>query len=84
MGRRARKRGLAQLVVTSLLVVLAFSAGWFGNAYVNRANYIPPSNLNQRVLNQAWDDINDNFVFTQNIDQQKWPTPPSMRFGNSQ
>lgn len=67
----AAERGLAQLVVTTLLVVLAFSAGWFGNGYVNRDNYIPPNDVNQHVLNEAWDTINNNYVFTQNIDKQK-------------
>jgi carboxyl-terminal processing protease len=68
-------RGLAQLIVTTLLVVLSFSAGWFGNGYVNRNNYIgssnDPSHKYQYVMNEAWNAINDNFVFTQNIDQQK-------------
>ncbi len=66
-------RGLAQLVVTTLLVVLAFSAGWFGNGYVNRNNYVPNDQQHkyQYVMNEAWNDINDNFVVTSNINQQQ-------------
>jgi carboxyl-terminal processing protease len=66
-------RGLAQLVVTTLLVVLAFSAGWFGNGYVNRNNYVPndPQHKYQYIMNEAWNDINNNFVVTDNINQQQ-------------
>lgn len=64
-------RGIAQTVVTSLLVVLAFGAGWFGNAFVNQANYIPADDVNQHVINQAYTEINKNYVFTSAIDKQK-------------
>jgi carboxyl-terminal processing protease len=63
--------GFAQIAVTTLLVILAFSAGWFGNGFVNRNNYISPDDTNQYIINQAWREINDNYVFTQNIDKQK-------------
>src|SRR5437660_5519567 len=62
---------LSQVVVTSLLVVLAFGSGWFGNGYVNRANTIPADDVNQRVMNQVWTEISNNYVFTNNIDKQK-------------
>jgi carboxyl-terminal processing protease len=70
-GMSSGDNSLAQLVVTSLLVILAFTAGWFGNAYVNRANYISPNDTNQYIINQAWNEINNNYVYTENIDKQK-------------
>jgi carboxyl-terminal processing protease len=69
--RRPSERGIAQTVVTSLLVVLAFGAGWFGNAFVNQANYIPVDDVNQHIINQAYSEINKNYVFTSSIDKQK-------------
>jgi carboxyl-terminal processing protease len=68
---RPSERGIAQTVVTSLLVVLAFGAGWFGNAYVNQANYIPADDVNQHIINQAYTEITKNYVFTSSIDKQK-------------
>src|SRR5215467_3841746 len=68
---RPSERGIAQTVVTSLLVVLAFGAGWFGNAYVNQANYIPADDVNQHIINQAYTEITKNYVFTDAIDKQK-------------
>src|SRR6476659_3729933 len=65
------ENSLAQVIVTSLLVVLAFGAGWFGNGFVNRANYVPPEDVNQHIVNQAWNEITRNFVFTGAIDKQK-------------
>jgi carboxyl-terminal processing protease len=70
-SRRPGDRGIAQTVVTSLLVVLAFGAGWFGNAYVNQANYIPADDVNQHIINQAYTEINKNYVFTSAVDKQK-------------
>ncbi len=66
-------RGLAQLVVTSLLVVLAFSAGWFGNGYVNRNNTIPndAQHKYQYVMNETWNDINANFAVPISTDLQQ-------------
>src|SRR5215468_5100254 len=40
--RRYASEGLSQIITTSVLVIVAFAAGWFGNFYVNRANYVPP------------------------------------------
>jgi carboxyl-terminal processing protease len=70
-GVRPNERGIAQIVVTSLLVVLAFGAGWFGNAFVNQANYIPANDVNQHIINQAYTEINKNYVFASAIDKQK-------------
>lgn len=70
----ARRRGAAdgalmQMVTTSLLVIIAFSAGWFGNAYVNQGRYI--SSPDELLIHQAWVSINNNFVVTDRIDQKK-------------
>lgn len=66
---------LLQLLLPSLLVLIAFGAGWFGNAFVNRPNYVAPTvsgkTNEETVLVQAWNDIVNNFVATNNIDQQK-------------
>ena len=61
--------GLAQIIITSVLVVVAFAAGWFGNGYANRTNYV--SSGNERLVTQAWDDITHHYVVTGSIDQQK-------------
>ncbi len=70
----ARRRGAAnsalmQMVTTSLLVIIAFTAGWFGNAYVNQGRYI--SSPDELLIHQAWVAINNNFVVTDRINQQK-------------
>ncbi len=57
------------MVVTSILVLLAFGAGWFGNAYVNQGRYI--SSPNELLIHQAWTDINNNFVVTSRINQKQ-------------
>ncbi|MGE5334597.1 MAG: S41 family peptidase [Nitrososphaerota archaeon] len=69
--RQSYARGILwQVVVTSLLVVVAFGSGWFGNAIVNHNNYVSPTSDEHLIL-QAWDDINNNFVDTNKIDTKK-------------
>ena len=60
--------GIAQVIMTSVLVVVAFCAGWFGNGFVNRANV---ASGDQRLILQAWNDIDQNFVVTGAIDHKK-------------
>lgn len=67
--RGAANGALSQMVVTSLLVLIAFGAGWFGNAYVNQGRYV--SSSDELLVHQAWVDINKNFVVTSRIDQKK-------------
>lgn len=67
--RSAANGALSQMVVTSLLVLIAFGAGWFGNAYVNQGRYI--SSSDELLVHQAWTDINNNFIVTNRIDQKK-------------
>ena len=67
--RSAADGALMQMITTSLLVIIAFSAGWFGNAYVNQGRYI--SSPNELLIHQAWTSINNDFVVTNRIDQKK-------------
>lgn len=64
-----------QIILPSLLVIVAFAAGWFGNAFVNRPNYVAPTvngaTNEEAVLDQAWSDIVNNYVVTSNINQQQ-------------
>jgi carboxyl-terminal processing protease len=73
-GYNARRsyavQGMSQIITTSLLVIVAFAAGWFGNLYVNRANYVPP-NSEEHLIIQAWSTVNDNYVVTSSLDRQK-------------
>ncbi len=67
--RSAANSALMRMVTTSLLVIIAFTAGWFGNAYVNQGRYI--SSPDELLIHQAWVAINNNFVVTDRINQQK-------------
>ncbi len=68
--RQGYARGLiTQTVIWCLLVVIAFGSGWFGNAFVNRDNYVAP-NSDEHLIVQAWDDINNNFVDTSKINSK--------------
>lgn len=66
-GLRAAQ-GVAQVVVTAVLVAVAFAAGWFGNGFVNRDNV---ATGDQKLVLQAWDLIDQNFVVTGSIDHKK-------------
>ena len=61
-------QGIGQIVITAILVVVSFAAGWFGNAYVNRQN---TAIGDQRLVLQAWNSINQYYVVTGAIDQKK-------------
>jgi carboxyl-terminal processing protease len=61
-------QGIAQVIMTSVLVVVAFAAGWFGNGFANRQNI---ATGDQRLVLQAWNTIDQNFVVTSAIDQKK-------------
>jgi len=68
--RRSVANGaLAQMVITSLLVLIAFGAGWFGNAYVNQGRYI--SSSDELLIHQAWVAIDNNFVVTNKINHKQ-------------
>src|SRR5690242_21071539 len=59
-----------QTVITSLLVIVAFASGWFGNAFVNRNNYVSPTSDEHLIL-QAWDAVTNNFAVTSQINTKK-------------
>ncbi len=78
-GAERRQHGdqsLTQIVVMALLVVVAFAAGWFGNQFVHRADYVSPQTANGKVndeylITQAWNDITQHFVVTGSINTKK-------------
>lgn len=61
-------QGIAQIIVTAVLVLVAFAAGWLGNGYVNRANV---ATGDQRLVLQAWNDINQYYVVTGSVNQKQ-------------
>ena len=61
-------QSLMQVIITAVLVAVAFSAGWFGNGFVNRAN---TASGNEQLILQAWTLIDQNFVNTSAIDHRK-------------
>jgi carboxyl-terminal processing protease len=69
-------QGLTQIIVTSLLVVFAFAAGWFGNQFVHRSNTVSPTATSGKVndeylIVQAWDAITQHFVVTSQINTKQ-------------
>ena len=61
-------QGVVQTIITVVLVAIAFGAGWFGNGIVNRANI---ASGDQRLVLQAWNDIDQYYVVTGSIDHKK-------------
>lgn len=61
-------QGVTQIVVTAVLVAVAFGAGWFGHGFVS-----PVGNLSsdQLLVLQAWNTIDQNYVVTSAIDHKK-------------
>ena len=65
-------RGLLQLLVTVLLVVLAFTAGWLGNAHVDQDHEIPASMQPYIAeIASAWQLIDDRYVNPSAINHQQ-------------
>jgi carboxyl-terminal processing protease len=60
-----------QTVVTSLLVIVAFAAGWFGNALVKPATTATNSDRYAQQILQAYNIISDQYVDTSAIDHKK-------------
>ncbi|HLY32857.1 MAG TPA: S41 family peptidase [Ktedonobacterales bacterium] len=69
LRRQRANSGLTNLVITSVLVALAFGAGWFSNSAVNQDRYI--SDNNELLIHQAWQDINQQFVVTSAINKKQ-------------
>src|SRR5258708_37541638 len=60
--------GVAQVVLTAVLVAVAFGAGWVGNTYANRAHV---ASGDARLVLQAWNHIDPYYVVTHSIDHKK-------------
>ena len=69
--RPADTQSVSQVIVTALLVALAFSAGWFGNVYVTRNSTAPANDPQLQSILQAYNAISDNYVDTSAIDHKK-------------
>lgn len=61
-------QGVAQILVTAVLVALAFGAGWFGHGFVSPTNNLSSDEL---LILQAWNTIDQNYVVTSAIDHKK-------------
>ena len=61
-------QGVTQIIVTAILVAVAFGAGWFGHGFIS-----PTGNLSsdQMLILQAWNTIDQNYVVTSAIDHKK-------------
>jgi carboxyl-terminal processing protease len=62
---------VGQTVITSVLVVVAFAAGWFGNALVKAPNEVVTSDRYAQEMLQAYNLISDEYVDTSAIDHRK-------------
>lgn len=71
-AQQATSVGNNQLFLTVLFVILAFTAGWFGNSFVN-GNASTPASARPyaSTIWQAWDDIDQNYVDTSAINHQQ-------------
>ncbi len=69
--RASTSAGVSQIVLSALLVALAFSAGWFGNMYVNHNNQIPANDANAQSIFQAYQAISSGYVDASAIDHKK-------------
>ncbi|GAC1447349.1 MAG: S41 family peptidase [Ktedonobacterales bacterium] len=63
--------GISQIVVTAVLVALAFASGWFGNAFVNQDNRIPTNDKYAQAIFQAYRAIDANYVDPAAISRRK-------------
>jgi carboxyl-terminal processing protease len=58
-------------LLTSLLVILAFASGWFGNALVKPVSTVANTDRYAQELLQAYNIISDQYVDTSAIDHKK-------------
>jgi carboxyl-terminal processing protease len=66
------ERGFLQLFVTALLVILAFSAGWLGNAHVDQDHQVPASMQPYLAeMASAWQLVDSSYVDSSAISHQK-------------
>lgn len=64
-------QSVSRVIVTALLVALAFSAGWLGNVYVARNSTAPTNDPQLQSILQAYNAITNNYVDTSAIDHKK-------------
>lgn len=58
-----------QLLAAALLLLVGFAGGWFANGLANRESLA--HDPNERLILQAWDSIDANYVVTAAIDHKK-------------
>lgn len=63
--------GVSQIIITAVLVALAFASGWFGNTVVNQNNQIPSDDKYAQAIFQAYRAIDANYVDPAAISRQK-------------
>ncbi|HEV2237673.1 MAG TPA: S41 family peptidase [Ktedonobacterales bacterium] len=69
--RPTARASVVQSVVTSLLVIFAFAAGWFGNTLVKPATTTVNSDRYAQQILDAYNIISDQYVDTSAIDHKK-------------
>lgn len=67
-GRVSTGQGVTQILVTAILVAVAFGAGWFGHGFVSSTANLSSDQL---LILQAWNTIDQNYVVTSAIDHKK-------------
>jgi carboxyl-terminal processing protease len=64
-------RNVSQVLVTALLVALAFGAGWFGNVFASRNFTAPGTDPQLQSIIQAYNAISNQYVDPSAISHQK-------------
>ena len=64
-------QGVSQVIVTALLVAVAFGAGWFGNVYTSRHATAPASDPQLQSIVQAYNAISDGYFDPTVADRKK-------------
>lgn len=64
-------QGISQVIVTAVLVAVAFGAGWFGNVYASRNFTAPASDPQLQSILQAYNAISTQYVDPSAIDHTK-------------
>jgi carboxyl-terminal processing protease len=64
-------QGIAQVLMTAVLVALAFCAGWFGNVYTSHNSTVSSSDPNEQAIFQAYQAITQGYVEPSAINRQQ-------------
>lgn len=65
------RRALGQMFITLVLVILAFTAGWFGNGYYTHSTVPSSAQSYAPLIWEAWQDIDQHYVDQNAVDHQK-------------